>query len=112
MLNYTETKVTIEFIEPVLGTTTKNPEIYKQFIAEKTKNLLKTTEKTDEDIEKSIEEEMIEIEASLKGMEEKGWTGFLCDQQGYYVYNYWIRGFTKTATQSLMESGDLGKECI
>jgi hypothetical protein len=73
-------KVTIELINPMLGTVPKDPEVYKNYIESK----------KPEEIQ---EEEYKTVESA----EERGWTGFHKDNQGYFIYDYMIKGFVKNA---------------
>src|SRR3972149_8276002 len=73
-------KVKVKLLEPMLGTTAKDKEIYKSFIETKKPADVK------EDEAENIEE-----------IEERGWTGFLSDKNGLFVYDYFIKGFFKNA---------------
>jgi hypothetical protein len=86
-------KVEIEFINPMLGTVPKDPEIYKTFIETKKPETEKDEEHT-----------------SVEKIEEKGWTGFHKDDKGYFIYNYMIKGFLKNAANNLKEQ--LGKKAL
>lgn len=81
-----EKTVTIELITPMLGTVPKNKEIYADFIA--TKNPA------------GIDNEEVQ---TIEEIEEKGWTGFHSDEQGLFVYDYFIKGFLKNAGNVLKE---------
>ena len=81
-------KVRIKLLEDMLGTTAKQKEVYKKFIAHK------------------VSEAQGEEEAeNVQEMEEKGWTGFLKDEEGYFIYNYMVKGFLKNAATTLKQFG-------
>jgi len=90
MLEFESYKVEIELLSPMLGTTPKNPEIYKNFI--ESKKPVTTTES---------ESDHIEI------AEGKGWLGFQKDEQGLFLYDYMIKGFLKSAANVIRENQDL-----
>lgn len=84
-------KVEIELINPMLGTVSKDPEVYKTFIENK----------KPEEIQ---EEEFKTVEKS----EQKGWTGFHIDEEkGLFIYNYMIKGFLKNAGNNLKEQASI-----
>jgi len=84
----------LTFLEHVLGTVPKNKEIYTSYIA------TKHEERKKEKLPKEKLEEELE---SIKETERKGWTGFMSDDKGIFVYDYWIRGFLKSAGQALKD---------
>lgn len=72
-------KVTLTFLEPVLGTAPLDKEIYSTYIAEQTSKA-----NGDEEV------------ASIR--EDKGKTGFHRDEQGRpFIYDYLCKGFFKAA---------------
>lgn len=75
-----EMTVKIRLTEPMLGTVTKDPELYKTYIESK------KPEDIQEDESKTVEK-----------IEEKGWTGFHVDDTGLFIYDYMIKGFLKNA---------------
>lgn len=79
--------VRVRLIEDLLGTAAKDKEIYKSFIESK------------KPLESGEENEAENIET----IEEKGWTGFLSDDNGLFVYDYYIKGFFKNAGHVLRE---------
>ena len=81
-----EKTITIELITPMLGTVPKNKEIYADFVA--TKNPA------------GIDNEEVQ---TIEEIEEKGWTGFHSDEQGLFVYDYFIKGFLKNAGNVLKD---------
>ena len=83
-----ETKrVEIELLTEMLGTVTKDPEVYKTFIESK-----KPKDVT--------EEEYLTVEK----IEEKGWTGFHRDEEGIFIFNYMIKGFLKHSGNVLKDN--------
>ena len=81
-------RVKIRFTEPLLGAVPKDPEVYKSYIATK-------APKPEE-----AEAEAVDVQAT----EEKGWTGFLADEGGLFIYDYVIKGFLKHAGNVLKEN--------
>src|SRR5512137_136965 len=77
---------TIELLTEMLGTVTKDPEVYKTYIESK----------KPENIE---EEEYLTVDK----IEEKGWTGFHRDENGLFLYEYMIKGFLKHAGNVLKQ---------
>lgn len=75
-------KVKLTFIEPLLGTVTKDPDIYAAYIASKAA---------------LTDEELAEELATVEKVEEKGWTGFHLLDGKPILYNYVIKGFFKDA---------------
>lgn len=88
----------IELTSPMLGTVPKDPEVYKSYIADKAKE-------AHPDRAGEIDEEVEGVEK----IEEKGWTGFHSDENGLFIYDYMIRGFIKSAIETLMENGAIKK---
>ncbi len=78
---------TIQLITEMLGTVTKDPEVYKTYIESKKP-------------EGVTEDEYLTVEK----IEEKGWTGFHADDKGLFIYEYMIKGFLKAAGNVLKES--------
>lgn len=98
MFNIEKKEIKIRFISPMLGTVPKDPEIYKTYISDKA-------------IEKhpDKEEEINEEIDSVQKIEKKGWTGFHQDDNGLFIYDYMIKGFVKSAVETLMENGSIKK---
>lgn len=94
MLSYYQVDLT--FVEPVLGSAPKDPEIYTKYIASKAVS------------EGGKEPEDVEDEAQLiKEAEEKGWTGFLYNAAGEPgVMDHVIKGMFKGACSALRRDGD------
>lgn len=83
-----EIKVRITFIEEVLGTSSNNPEIHREYIASKAPDAAKISE---------------EVEAiGVEDVVEKGMTVFPRTNDGKpFFWDYQIRGFFKDACSSL-----------
>lgn len=79
-------EIKIELITDLLGTVPKSKEIYTDFIATKNPNGVNSEEF------QTIEE-----------IESKGWTGFHSDENGLFVYDYFIKGFFKNAGNVLKD---------
>ena len=75
-------KVTLSFIEPLLGAVSKDKNVYASHI-------LTRAALTDEQAAEEL--------ASVEHVEEKGWTGFHTNESGPFLYNYVIKGFFKDA---------------
>ena len=73
-------KMRLEFTEPMLGATPKDPDVYAAHIA--------TRAALDDE---ALAEEL----ASVENMEEKGWTGFHTVDGQPILYDYVIKGFCK-----------------
>ena len=71
----------LELTTRMLGTVTKDPEVYKTYIESK------------KPADKNGEDEYLTVEK----VEEKGWTGFHRDDTGLFIYEYMIKGFLKNA---------------
>ena len=80
-------KVKIKLLTEMLGTVTKDPEVYKTYIESKKPETL------------NGEEEYLTVDK----IEEKGWTGFHRDENGLFIYEYMIKGFLKAAGNVLKE---------
>lgn len=98
--------VELTFTEPVLGTCPKDPKTYADYVASK---IAKRKDLTDEERAALNADEVTDAYNDIEAVEERGWTGFMEDDGKPYVFNYWVRGFLKSAIQSLMETGDLKK---
>jgi len=73
-------QIEVEFIEPLLGTVPKDPEVYKSHI-------LKRAALDDDEIAQELN--------SVEKIEEKGWTGFHRANGSYVLYDYVVKGFLK-----------------
>jgi hypothetical protein len=77
----------IELTTEMLGTVTKDPEVYRTYIESKKPEAL------------NGEEEYLTVEK----VEEKGWTGFHKDEKGLFIFEYMIKGFLKHAGNILKD---------
>lgn len=96
-IKWEEREVCIRLTSPLLGTVAKDPEVYKTYIESK-----KPQEKAGENESATVDE------ATLEGIEAKGWTGFHKDEEGLFLYDYLIKGFLKAAGNVL--KGQLNKK--
>ena len=83
--------IKLTFLEPILGTVPKDPDIYKSYIADKAA---------------LNDEELAEELATVERIEEKGWTGFHKLNGLPVIYNYAIKGFFKDACSMLTRTKD------
>jgi len=80
-------RVKLTFAESILGSTPKDKDIYKSFIASK-------AALTDDQIKEEL--------ATVESCEQRGWTGFHKRQDGNpIIYDYVIKGFFKDACRML-----------
>ncbi len=77
----------IELLTEMLGTVTKDPEVYRTYIESKKP-------------ESIDEKEYLTVEK----VEEKGWTGFHKDENGLFIFDYLCKGFLKHAGNVLKDS--------
>lgn len=75
-------QIKLTFTEPILGTVTKDPEVYAAYIASR-------AALTDEELAQEL--------STVEKVEEKGWTGFHQLDGGSILYDYVIKGFFKDA---------------
>lgn len=75
-------KIKLTFTEPLLGTITKDPDVYAAYIATK---------------EALTDEELAEELATAGKIEERGWTGFHELDGQPILYDYVLKGFFKDA---------------
>lgn len=78
--------------EPILGSSPKNKDVYRSFIAAKAAEAAVTMAPA------LVVETEVE---SVQEVEERGWTGFLEDADGIYLLDYVIRGYLKSAARVL-----------
>lgn len=83
--------VKLKLTEDMLGTTPKNKEIFAAYIQTKAKEL-------DPELAKE------EVE-NIETVEERGWTTFMKDEKGYFIYDYMILGFLKEAGRAIKQIG-------
>jgi len=77
-------------VTEMLGTLPKDPEVYKRYIATK--------------------EDEIENAENLEYTEQGGWTTFARNGNGEIViYDYMIKGFLKSACETMMANGEIKK---
>ena len=77
-------QIKLTFLEPILGTVPKDPEVYEAHVQSKAADL------GDEEAAQEI--------STIERVEEKGWTGFHTIEDGAPVlYDYVIKGFFKDA---------------
>lgn len=99
----TKYEVVVELNEPMLGTIPSNPSIWASHIASKQSKALKKEGWSQEDIDK-------ELANTIEGVGdndelESGKTTFMHDEKGYYVRDYFVKGFFKTAGKVMKEFG-------
>ena len=82
-------EVTIELLTKMLGTVPYNKDVYAKYILDSDVN--------NEEVETVTEKE------------EKGWTGFHIDDNGVFIYEYMLKGFLKSAVETLQEAGKINK---
>jgi len=90
----------LEFLEPVLGTAAADANVYSRYIAAKAfreDGSLRPDVHTTEEAIRAESGTLPEDEEGLR----PGYTVFHRDEKGIFVYNYWIRGFLKSAAQPL-----------
>lgn len=92
---FDEREVTIKLVTKMLGTVSKDPDIYKTYIESKKPA--------------SIEEDE---SATVDKIEERGWTGFHrnTESKELFIYDYMIRGFLKNAGEVLQSTFTVEKE--
>jgi hypothetical protein len=97
-MKLTRLKFHIRFTEPILGSSSGNPDIHQEFVAARAATAAETKEEVAA-IPKSPDEVAEDI--------EKASTIFPCDEEGRgtFAWNYQARGFFKEATLALIELG-------
>jgi len=80
-------KCVIELTTEMLGTVTKDPEVYRTYIESK----------------KPKGKEGDNEYLTVGKIEEKGWTGFHRDDEGLFIYEYMVKGFLKHAGNILKD---------
>lgn len=93
--------VKLTFTQPILGTATKDPEVYTTYVqAKQAENATKNggAELT----EAQLAEEVASLPKLAEDkIEEKGWTGFHEQDGQPFLYDYLIKGFFKEACSAL-----------
>ena len=84
-------EVEIEITEDLLGTISKNKEVYATYIASKAAEI----EQREEEI------------STVTEIEERGWTGFHTDDKGPFLYDYVVKGFLCESARTLKQFGAL-----
>ncbi|HUU17377.1 MAG TPA: hypothetical protein VMW72_09530 [Sedimentisphaerales bacterium] len=91
-------KIELEFIEPLLGTLSGNPEIAEEFIAAKHPS-------------GEVQEDEAEAIENLPEILEKSSTVFPRDEKGkLFIWDYQIKGFFKDACAAMIHSDAMKKE--
>jgi hypothetical protein len=89
----------VKLTRDLLGTVPKNPSVYAEYIATKAPDA-ETAE-----AEANLAEQKMEQDKA----EEKGWTGFLNNGKGLFIYDYMVKGFLKSALEVMMANGAITK---
>lgn len=102
-------QIKVTFTEPLLGSVTGNPVIYKEFIEQKTREALKS--RPDDDPHKAtIDARLAEEQASLPPESDdeiqKATTVFFRDETGLFLMDYQVRGSIKGNIGALVELGE------
>ncbi len=87
--------VVIQLTQDFLGTVPKDKKVWSSHIQAKVKDL--SPEEAEEEL------------TTIQEVEEKGWTGFHADEQGIFIYHYMLKGFLKTAAETLQDIGMIPK---
>jgi hypothetical protein len=88
-------KYRLILVEDMLGSAPKSNEVYSTYIAQRA--LKRKRERGD--VDTPDEEILAESEDVEEG--QRGETGFLRDEQGPYILDYVVRGFLKSASETL-----------
>lgn len=113
MLNITKYRVTVELIEPLLGTVPRRKEVYADFIATRAAQHAEKNERfaSGEEATGEVATELAEEETEcIKELEEKGWTGFHEDDEGPFLFDYAIKGFLSESARTLKEADSEGSD--
>lgn len=94
--------VSIEWTENCLGTSPADPKLYEDYIASRA---IKKGKKSEEEVAQEVKEAY----EALDAIEQRGWTTFMRDKDGFFVYDYWVKGFMKSSLGVLMETKDVDK---
>lgn len=105
-------KVKIKLVEPMLGTVPKDRQIYEEHVISKIRKEIQKKRIDDErrqgfkDVLAAAQREEKE---TIVEVDEKGYTGFHYDEKSrqLFVYDYWVRGFLKSAAEALRERLEL-----
>lgn len=106
-LSITKYKVTLELVEPLLGTVPKQKAVFTNFLAGKAREELEkmaakgiplASGEASADAAATLVEAEVETVAD---MEERGWTGFHSDEEGPFLYDYAVKGFLKESARTM-----------
>lgn len=94
---FTEYKVGIKFNEPLLGSVPKNKEVFTKHVQKlAVEKELITDSQADEEIE------------SVQDLADfQGETGFFSDKDGKFLMDYQIKGFLKSAAETMKQFGNV-----
>lgn len=108
LLAFREFDVHVKLLEQMLGTVPKNKEVYASHIANKGREqLLKNAGKglknaSGEELTPETTEVMLQEEVeTIQEVEERGWTGFHTDEQGPFVFDYFVKGTLCEAARTI-----------
>lgn len=94
MVPFTHYRVTVRFTEPVLGAVPKDPHVFETYITKKDAEGKPVQPQSDEEVE------TVPI---IDPNERPGYTGFMTDDEGIFVYNYTWLGFMRERGNTLKE---------
>lgn len=101
-------KVRLVTFEPLLGTNSDDPKINTKFVLSKNLDSLPLDEK--EAIEAM--QKQAEVETGIEEDKERPSTVFMKENGKPYIWNYWIKGFFKSACLAMIESDKIQKEIL
>lgn len=127
-LNFKFYRVKIKLTSPMLGTVPKDKKVFTTFIASKaeeeaekrrkaaikagqdpdTQPAMASGEPATPEVLAAIMTEEPEGIVESSDREERGWTGFMSDQEGKYLLDYVLKGFLSAAAQTLKVYGKPG----
>ena len=88
--------VVIRLMEDLLGTCPKNREVYSSHIATKDREAMEKLAKkgitmaSGGEETKTAEELIEESKSTIKDTEDRGWTSFMRDEDGPFLYDYCV----------------------
>lgn len=107
----------VELDEPMLGTVPKNKEVYTSYIVQKGRELIERDAKKDiplasgeEATPEAVEARLAEEPETIKEVEERGWTGFHEDEEGPFLYDYFVKAFFKESARTMKEWNPNGED--
>jgi len=104
----------IELEEDLLGSTPKQREVYTSYVQAKAREAMLKGAAKKEPVPladggaataEAVEERLDEEPENIKEVEERGWTGFMEDDQGVFLYDYAFKGFLCEAAGTLKQWG-------